>query len=358
MPAPPAVLAALGAPREAGTAEAAAARGAIAAHLTSLGYQVETQRFEFAPAALNAFPIFGAGLGWLAILLVPLLMIPGVPRAAALVAWLAGLAALSLLVRGVALGSAGRGAELREDANLIAVRPGPPIRRWIVAHTDTKAQGHSMAGRLVAVWVAIVAVVSLSAVAVLRLSRVPAPALVGSAAVITLAAGVLAGRGRLRGQTPGARDNASGVVAALAAAAAASPDSGTGVLLTGAEEFGLVGARIIAQTRPELVRGLEVVNIDTVDERGAISIVSHDAPGRALAGSLEPALALLGLPVRQRRLPLGIFVDSHPLARAGARAVTIARLDWATLQLIHTPRDANLSFHTAESVGRAAVAII
>jgi hypothetical protein len=34
--------------------------------------------------------------------------------------------------------------------------------------------------------------------------------------------------------------------------------------------------------------------------------------------------------------------------------VTVARLDWATLRLVHTPRDtpAGMAFQTAESVGR------
>ena len=50
------------------------------------------------------------------------------------------------------------------------------------------------------------------------------------------------------------------MIAVLAAAEGAERASGVGVLLTGAEEFGLVGARILAQTRPELVRGIEMAN--------------------------------------------------------------------------------------------------
>ncbi len=352
---PRAVAGALAGPREAGTPGAAEARRVLQEALESLGYAVEVQRFGFSPSSLNAFPIFGAGLGWLTLLELPLLALPGVSRWAALLVLVAGLAALALVVRGVALGWTGRGESLREDANLIATRPGPPVSRWIVAHLDTKAQGHSMAGRLVAVWVCLAAVAALLVAAVLRLSG-PAPAwLMSGAAGIALAGSVLAGRGRLRGTTPGARDNASGVVAALAAAEAAGIGSGVGILLTGAEEFGLVGARILAERRPELVRGLEVVNVDTVDERGDLSLVSHDHPGRVLAAALAPFLAGVAVPLRQRRLPLGIFVDSYPLARAGAKAVTVARLDWSTLRLLHTPRDTgdDMSFDTARAVGRA-----
>jgi hypothetical protein len=59
--------------------------------------------------------------------------------------------------------------------------------------------------------------------------------------------------------------------------------------------------------------------------------------------------------VRARRLPLGILVDSLPLARAGARAVTVGRLTWNTLRVIHTSADVpeTLSLEVAEQVGRA-----
>jgi hypothetical protein len=132
-------------------------------------------------------------------------------------------------------------------------------------------------------------------------------------------------------------------------------DSATGILLTGAEEFGLVGARVLAETRADLVRETEIVNFDTLDECGTLSLVSHDGSGRVLAARLALVLASPDVPVRQRRLPLGIFVDSYPLSRAGARAVTVGRLDWSTLRRLHTPTDSaeGLSFATALRAGRA-----
>ena len=51
-------------------------------------------------------------------------------------------------------------------------------------------------------------------------------------------------------------------------------------------------------------------------------MVAHDGPGRALAPGLAAHLAAVGIPAVVRRLPPGILVDSLPLARAGARAVT------------------------------------
>jgi hypothetical protein len=338
--------------REAGTPEAERARGVVAGHLTALGYRVTRQRFRFHPSALLGLPIFGAGIGAAALLALPLLTLPTVPAVGALAVWVAMLAATTCLATGVAAGWLTFG-EAREDANLIAVRSEAPIRRWIVAHLDTKAQGQSMAGRLVAVWVLAAAIAGALALVIARLWG-PIPLWLGAAgAVLAVAAGALTGRGRLKGTSRGARDNGSGVVAALAFAEASS-DEETGVLITGGEEFGLVGARVFTRVQRSL-EGIEVVNIDTIDDEGLLFVVSHDPRGAASAAALAARLGSLGLTVRTRRLPLGILVDSLPLARAGATAVTVGRLTWRTLRVIHTPADVpdGLSLEAAERVGRA-----
>jgi hypothetical protein len=338
--------------REAGTPEAERARSVVADHLTALGYRVSLQRFRFHPSALLGLPILGAGIGASALLTLPLLTLPTVPPAGALAVWSVILAATTCLAAGVAAGWLTLG-EAREDANLIAVRSEAPVRRWIVAHLDTKAQGQSMAGRLVAVWVLAAAIAGTGALALARLWG-PIPLWVGAADVaIAVMAGALAGRGRLRGTSRGARDNGTGVVAALAFAEASS-DEGTGVLITGGEEFGLVGARIFARVQGSL-SGIEVVNLDTIDDEGHLFVVSHDPRGSTSAAAVATRLGSLGLSVRTRRLPLGILVDSLPLARAGANAVTVGRLTWRTLRMIHTPADVpgNLSLEAAERVGRA-----
>ena len=337
--------------REAGTAEAAQARQHVSAYLTELGYKVTVQPFTFSPASLLAFPVFGAGLGGLALILFPFLSSDRSTDWAALAIWVTGLLALSVLVAGIGLGWVSLGEALREDANLIATRGESPPERWVVAHLDSKAQGQSMAGRLVAVWVVVLAIAALSGLALGRLSGGQSPVLSGAGVIMGIIAGVLAGRGRLKGRSHGARDNGTGVVAALAAAAA--QEGGVGVLITGAEEFGLVGARVFARLWKGGGRS-EFVNVDTVDQEGDLYLVSHDGRGQALATALEPALAGLGLPIRQRHLPLGIFVDSAPLGRI-APAVTIGRLTWRTLRCIHTPADTSdgLSYRTAEQLGKA-----
>ncbi len=327
----------------------------MAARLTDLGFAVEVQPFRCTGAALVPLPLAGAGLGWLALVLFPLLVLPTPPPWLALTLWLTGAASVALLGAGAAAGhgpAAWRGP-LREDANLIATRS-PVVHRWIVAHLDTKAQGHSMAGRLGAVWLMVCAALALTALAAVRLAEplpIPVAALTAGLAV---AAGTLARRGRLRGATQGARDNGSGVVAALALAEA-TRDPGIGILITGAEELGLVGARVFARERAPALASADVVNFDTIDDRGPLWVVSHDARGDALAAREAARLGGLGLPVRRRRLPLGILTDSLAIARAGAPAITIARLDRRTLARIHTPADTpdDLALEPAERVGRA-----
>jgi len=101
-----------------------------------------------------------------------------------------------------------------------------------------------------------------------------------------------------------------------------------------------------------------VVNLDTIDQEGRLYLVSHDARGRRLAVAEAGKLISVGPPLRVRRLPLGILVDSLPFARAGVPAVTIGRLTWDTLRRIHTPGDTRegLSLATAKRVGQALVA--
>jgi hypothetical protein len=340
--------------RESGSPGLTEARLLVADRLRELGFAVELQPFRCTAAALVPLPLLGAGLGWLGLLVTPLLVLPTPPPWLALVVWIAGAVSLALLAAGAAAGHAPAAwvGPQRDDANLIATRSSG-VRRWIVAHLDTKAQGHSMAGRLVAVWLMLVAAAGLSALGFARLARPLPTVLAAPVAGVAVLAGALAARGRLQGVTQGARDNGTGVVAALAAAATRDP--GIGILITGGEELGLIGARLFARDRGAALAGAEIVNLDTIDSQGPVWVVSHDARGDVLAEREAARLKVLGLDVHRRRLPLGILTDSLALARSGAPAITIARLDWSTLRLIHTPRDtpADLSLDAAERVGSA-----
>jgi Peptidase family M28 len=325
-------------PRESGTPESSEARERIAGFLSQQGYHVETQRFSFSTSGLLGFPVFGAGVGWLTLLEIPLLVLPGAPAWAALLVWTTGLLSLATIATGISLGWTVMTKDAREDANLIATRGGK-VTRWIVAHHDTKAQGHSMAGRLVAVWTLAAALLLMTGLTVARLWGALPAWLMAAGAAAVLAGGFLAGRGRLKGRSAGARDNGSGLLAALVAAQEIK-DPSVGILVTGAEEFGLVGARYFAEKARERVEGTEIINIDTVDDQGAWRLVSHAAGGEDLVRRAESSIgALSSFPIRRHRFTTGIFVDSLPLSRAGGRAITIARLNWGTLRKLHTAGD-------------------
>lgn len=345
--------------RESGTPEADQARDRIAEFLAQLGYQVDTQRFSFSTSGLSGFPVLGAGLGWLTLLEIPLLVLPGAPAWASLLVWITGMLSLGTVAVGLSLGWATLGGDLREDANLVATR-GAKVTRWIVAHYDTKAQGHSMAGRLTAVWVLAAACLLMTGLAAARLwGPLPTWAMAAGAA-LTIVAGFLAGRGRLKGKSPGARDNGSGLLAALIVAQE-TRDPSVGILVTGAEEFGLIGSRYFAEKSSEQLAGTEVINFDTVDHQGSWRLVTHAAGADALLQRAESALGQMSsIPIRRHRLPAGIFVDSLPLARAGAQAITIARLNWDTLGMIHTPKDSldDLSLDSAVVAGAATLRMI
>ena len=256
-------------------------------------------------------------MGGLALILLPFLGFPRLPDWSALAVWITGLLALSIIATGIGLGWVSLGEAAREDANLIATRGSAPPQRWIVAHLDSKAQGHSMAGRLVAVWVSGLAIAMLTILSLVRLAGAPSPVWLALGAAVALAAGILSGRGRLAGKSLGARDNGTGLVAALTAAASTS-DPRIGILITGAEEFGLVGARVFARLAPSL-HDTEFINLDTLDHEGRLYIVSHDTAGARFARKLEPALAEVRLPLQRRRLPLGISWTALPWPRPAPR---------------------------------------
>ena len=345
----------LSSPREAGTDGALQARRVLAEYLTQLGFDVEEQPFRFSASSLTAYPLFGAGLGWLMLVQILLLTVPRAPSWAALAAWVIGMAALGVLLAGVSLGWAPLGGQIRDSANLIATRGGmDQVRRWIVAHYDTKAQGMSLAGRLTAMAYAAVIVALITALAVARLWGPIDVDIVAGAAVLALIACGLAGRGALRGRSLGARDNATGLLAAITLAQE-DTDPGTGFLFSGAEQFGLVGSRIFALEYGPSLPGAEVINFDTLDDRGPLRVWYHAGAGAGLAGAVAGQLRRDSPAVTTRRAPLLTAMDSIPLARSGAAAVTVTRFDWSTLRLVHTARDGaeNLDFATAEAVGRA-----
>jgi hypothetical protein len=292
---------ALAVPRLPGTPALRVVEQAAAERLAALGYQVESVRFAAAPRRVMASVVAGAGLGWTALALSPLLLIalPGWPVA------LVGVAALgmvALVSHGVAQGHLPIPAPRVEATNLVGRRGNPAL--WLVAHLDSKSQRVSLRGRVVGA----------------------VSAILGSAALLAVLA--------LRVMGPVHWGVVLGVVALLLVG-----------VLTGAEEFGMEGARLwVAQQQPAGA----FVNFDGLDSRGRYRVQLHPAVGGVgtsplsapdVARAVTAALGDEGHDVVVRPLPLGTFVDGAVLARAGMPGVTLSRGDWQTLGVVHTARD-------------------
>ncbi|MGH7538167.1 MAG: M28 family peptidase [Gemmatimonadales bacterium] len=217
------------------------------------------------------------------------------------------------------------GAPVAEGINLIAVRPRTRVTTWLVAHYDSKGQPVSMATRLLLVGAALAALVA-AAVATMGGGH----PIVWWAPPIGLA-GLMVWLNRVTERSPGAVDNASGVLTALTALDALSPRTTVGVLLLDAEEFGLVGARALVRERQNLLHDTVVINFDGIDDRGGVVAFVH-RPGPVVNAVAERLRAR-----RCQRLP--VLVDGMALAAAARECVTLMKGDWGTMRIVHRPGD-------------------
>jgi len=219
-------------------------------------------------------------------------------------------------------------ARVVHGVNLIATRPSgrqavrPSV--WLAAHYDSKGQPISMATRLLGAGAAVLGVAGLLVALAIGATLVPG-------IVLTLAGAVVLSRNRVTDGSPGAVDNASGVLAALATADRLPRDMPLGVILLDAEELGLVGARALARERPEVLHGTAVVNFDGLDDAGRPIAFVHrtERLARVLAQELGG--------VQARWLP--VVVDGIVLAGAARECVTIMKGGWGTARIVHTARD-------------------
>lgn len=217
-----------------------------------------------------------------------------------------------------------RGRAAAEGINLIAVRPRVRVTAWLTAHYDSKGQPLSMAGRLqlVVLGLAIVPVVLLA----MRAGASPWWWLATLVLPTTFLALNVANDG-----SPGAVDNASGVLAVLAVLDLLPADAPVGAILLDAEELGLVGARALVRERANLLHDTSVINFDGIDDRGGVVAFAH-RPGPV---TRSVAAQLAARP--RRRLP--VVVDGLALAPATRECLTIMKGDWGTARVVHTLRD-------------------
>jgi hypothetical protein len=238
------------------------------------------------------------------------------------------------------------------SANLEAKRGKPSV--WLVAHIDSKSQTVPMLVR-VASSIALTIVVAFSFIVPL-LSLVglgvvtPVWHVLALLAVLTALPSIFC---FIRNESNGAVDNASGVVAVLLAAQAATAPTGLGVLITSGEELGLAGAREWAGVRKlagSAPSGIKVLNCDTVDDTGNWRCMYTGSRPKRIAAAAETIGSTMGVRLPMGRLIPGILADSVAFADLGIEAVTLSRGTLSTLARIHTRRDTS---NTLTGVGVA-----
>lgn len=238
-----------------------------------------------------------------------------------------------------------RGRAAGEGINLIAVRPRVRVTTWLTAHYDSKGQPLSMAARLqlVAAAVAAAPAVLLATAAGASpwwwLALLVFPALFFVLNVVT-------------DGSPGAVDNASGVLTVLAALDLLPAAAPVGAILLDAEELGLAGARALVRERANLLDATAVINFDGIDDRGAAMAFGHRR------GAVTDRVATaLGATVR-RLIP--VVVDGLALGSAARECVTIMKGDWETVRIVHTPRDGpdRLTLTGVQHVAQAVAAVL
>ena len=204
--------------------------------------------------------------------------------------------------------------------NLIAppIRPSahPPV--WLVAHYDSKGQPISMAMRLIGFGMLVVGVLAL------LIALIPALVMLAAALLIV-------SQNRVTDNSPGALDNATGLVTIFMTLDQLPREANVGVMLPDAEEYGLVGARALAADHVARFTDAAVVNLDSLDDAGRVTAFLHRAGGVG-AGVAEALHAR-----RWRWLP--VIVDGIALAPATRECVTIMKGNWSTMRIVHRLSD-------------------
>jgi len=231
-----------------------------------------------------------------------------------------------------------------QAVNLVVRKHGSRPRYLLMAHHDSKSQPIPLSFRGPAIATAIISWIALAVLSVFNLLD---PVFYGSGMIAGVGAfaflsGVLLVFCWVDNRSPGALDNASGVVTLLGVAEQQSENDDVAFVITDAEELGLAGARAIAPTLPPT---FGLINVDGVDDEGNFYVVERFGWPRKrgaaphLAAALLSAADRLGLPARRRDLPFGMLLDHIPVTQAGTPALTLMRGTFASLRRVHLPDD-------------------
>ena len=353
-------------PRLVGSLGEAKAQDYIVQQFTALGLDVSRESFSFTKFPAEVLPRLLCGLFVPVVLSVPWLG-EGFPIPVCLACLLSLSVALLFTQwqrRFEGLYNVGR---KYESENIVATNGRKPNDNTptllFVAHYDSKSQVLPIAVRAVAYGIAIVGLIALTTVMVIEvatlawfpdyITRVWFPdsiAIVWSVAGITILCLLLLQINFTQNRSPGGFDNASGVGVMLEIARvvmARGEKKSITFLAAGAEEYGMCGALRYVQKHADEYdqENTYVINLDGLGVGNAVSVVTrygiptvHTAD--MLAEMFRTSGKALGIQVLERHLPIGVGLDSIPIASHGFETVTLTAGEVGRVALkIHSERD-------------------
>ena len=329
-------------PRMTGSEGAAEVSARIRSRFEEMGYAVEEREFTFS-AILGRFAITAAGALYLVTAFTAAMFLyTNNPLAAlALLLVLLVFLVISALYARAAIDALPR-IPRQHGTNIFAHRPDRTPRYIIMAHRDTKSQPVPLAFRGPAIVLAIMVWLALFIASLMHAARPLPSAVILLLGVVGVVTGVILIFCWVDNRSPGALDNASGVVTALGVAARERDAGDVAFLITDAEELGLAGSRAAAAGLPPV---FGVINVDGIDDDGPFYVLERFGIVRKKGLAPHLAAALLqeadarGEDVHRRDLPFGIPVDHIPIVEAGIPALTIMRGTTRSLRRVHRPGD-------------------
>ena len=363
-------------PRLAGSAGEAEAQDYIVEQLTALGLDVSWEPFLFTKFPAEVLPRI------LSALFVPVaLSVPWFGEQFPIPVCLICLLSLSVAIfftqwHKQLEGLYNIGRKLRTE-NIIATNDGKQDDNTptflFVAHYDSKSQVLPIAVRALSYGIAIIGLVVLTIVMVVKVGRglwLP-NYIVWSIAGITTFCLLLLQINLTRNRSPGGFDNASGVGVMLEIARvvmARGEEKRVTFLATGAEEYGMCGALRYIQSHADEYdqENTYVINLDGLGVGSGVNLVTRYGipPVRttnALAKTFRKSGESLGIQVAERYLPIGVGLDSIPIASRGFETVTLTAGDVGSAALrIHSKRDRSnlLNVESLQQVGELIVDVI
>lgn len=221
-----------------------------------------------------------------------------------------------------------------------------------VAHYDSKSQVLPIAVRAVAYGIAIVGLIVLTVIMVIKViatAGLPNYLVWGLAGTTTVCL-LLLQINLTQNRSPGGFDNASGVGVMLEVARVVmtrSEKKSITFLAAGAEEYGMCGALRYVQRHAEAhdSNHTYVINLDGLGVGSGVNLVTrYGIPPvhttNALANLFHASGESLGIEVSERYLPIGVGLDSIPIASHGFETVTLMAGDVGSVALkVHSKQD-------------------